>query len=292
MNPFQMLGLSDEASLDDIKKAFRNLSMQYHPDKNGSPEAADKFRAIRDAYELITTDQKIKRYKSRRAGTINWDADLENYFKDFFGHMNGQPNVKKTVYVTVAITLEEAFRGGKKSFYYRVGQTCSKCGGLGATQFDAQGKIKVVCEKCAGSGATSQTLQTAVDIPQSVDNGRVLPAEDPNVHVTVNIVPHNSFERRQFDIFSEVTIPLVKVFDGSSAVVNTLHGPVDVQIPKCIQHDQQLRIKNHGMWDFRKGAFADHIIKLKIQIPKLPDEICTRIVECLNGTEKEKAPSS
>lgn len=290
MNPFQVLGLKDDASLDDIKKAFRTLSMQYHPDKNDSEEAIQKFREVRDAYELINTEQKIQRYRSKKANPLNWDSDMETFFKDFFG--NGRAAVKKTVYVTVSITLEEAFKGGKKSFFYRVAQTCAGCGGTGATQFDSHGRVRVICEKCTGRGTIAQTLSASVDIPQSVEHGKIIPADNGAVQVTISLVPHNSMERRQFDIFSEITIPLIQVFDGSSVTVNTLHGPVEIQIPKCIQNDQQLRIRNHGMWDFRKNAFADHIIKLKIQIPKLPDEICSKIVECLLGAKKEEESGS
>lgn len=279
MNPFQVLGIPEESGIDEIKKAYRKLAVQYHPDKGAGNE--DKFREIQAAYELINSEQKLKQYKSRGNGAFVWDSDLETYFKDFFGRM-GSTQRHRTVYVTISITLEEAFAGGNKSIQYRIGETCHNCGGVGATTFDRNGRAVAACDKCAGTGSVGNVKQATVTIPRSVNTGTILNADQDDVLVTVQVTPHNLFERVGNTIYSQVTIPLVRAFDNSMITVDTLHGPVQMQVPRCVQQDQNLRLRGKGMFDSRKNAYGDHIIKLTVEIPTLPDEVCDQVVAILN----------
>lgn len=282
IDPFKVLGLPDTATYDEIKKRYKELAVQHHPDKGGD---AEKFKDIGAAYEMIGSEAKLKQYKSR--GSMQWDETFDSVFRDFFGR-GGFGVAKKTVHVTLTISLEEAFNGGTKKFMYRTAQTCGHCGGTGATAFYKTGRPKTLCQRCAGAGSISEVSEAQIDIPKSIPAGTSMFISAKDLHVTIQIAAHPVFERKGCDVYSHLEIPLVKVFDGSTSVVNTLHGPVEVAVPRCVQNDQFLRVREKGFYDSRKGGFGDHILRLKVSIPKLSDADCNKIVECLNGIQKKE----
>jgi len=278
MNPFQVLGLPENASQQEIKKAYRTLALKYHPDKEGGDE--DKFREIQSAYDLINTEQKVKSYKNKSHGSFVWDSDLETYFKDFFTNMQGSVR-KKTVHTILVLTLEESFQGVTKTIQYKINETCHFCGGTGATTFDKLGRAISSCDKCFGVGSTSDYKQTQIVIPRSVVSGTTLIAEEKDVMVNIQVAPHNLFEVSGTTVYSTVNLPFIKIFDNSTITADTLHGKIEVQIPQCVQPDQMLRLKGKGLFDNRKNSYGDHIIKIKIEIPKLSDKVCQSIVKVL-----------
>ena len=308
-NPFQVLGVDENATVDDIKKAYRKLAVMHHPDKTGGDDA--HFKRITQAYEEIGDEQALKRWKSR-GSTLNFDDDFNTYFKDFFHQFKP---VQRAVHAILPIDLEEAFKGGVKSFHYECVESCPSCGGLGGTSFEGcracngsghtilgqQGsltthmrcrdcsgmgkRIKVVCSGCGGTGSRSQTHKTEVIVPQGVIDGTQIPSIDKKVVVTFKINKHPIFERRHFDIYAEITLTLDQVFSGKSAIIKTLHGDVDVAIPRCVQPNQMLRIKHKGIFDFRRNLFGDHILKLNVIIPQLSPEDCDKLTEILAKKE-------
>lgn len=289
INPYEILGLSEDASLDEIKKTFRELSKKYHPDKNqGDKISEEKFKKISEAYDMINSEQKIKQYKNRGTG-LNWDQDFENIFSDFFKFRNGSPfGATRVSYVTMHVTLEEIFNGTIKNFNYKIANTCKNCGGTGGTSFNNFGKIVHVCQACNGRGSKEEIKSTRVIIPKSLDDGAQIVSEDPSVIVTVRQMPHNNFQRNGFNVVSEETIPLVSVFEGSDVDILTLHGQLKVTIPKFSQTGSLLRVRGKGLLDPRINSYGDHIIKLKIEIPQvLTDSQCKKIVSVLKNEEEK-----
>lgn len=284
MSPFKTLGVPDTATLDEIKKAYKKLAVQHHPDKGGD---AEKFKQITTAYEKINSEDKLRAYKS---GSIFNDADFDAIFGEMFKHHRAQP-ARKNIFVGIALTLEEMFQGGTKTFNYAYPETCKECGGVGATAFDRMGRAKTVCTKCHGRGSIFSQATAEVEFPRSVAENSQLVSKDRSVFANVQAIPHPKFTRRNFDIYSEVTIPLIAVFSDAKMTVDTLHGPIEVQVPRCIQPEQLMRIRGKGLFDFRKNDFADHIIKVRVTIPILSEQQCQKIVECLDDSEKETKSS-
>lgn len=283
-NPFTILGLTEDATQEQIKKAYRELSKQYHPDKN--PQGEEKFKEISEAYDLINSEEKVKLYKNRgQAGDFIWDDEhFRSMFADFFGH--GRMNRQKNTFVSITIPLEEFFTGVVKHFAVKVSTTCSNCGGGGATTFDQLGRPLRACDVCKGNGSTFEKRNVTVSIPRSIESGSTLHAEN-NVFVTVNQIPHERFERRAFNIVSREQIPLIKVFEGSDLTIQTLHGAVQLKLPKLLQNGQMLRIRGKGLYDFRKNSYGDHIIEITIVMPtNLTEPQCRKIAEILDGKEK------
>ncbi len=168
---YQVLGVAKTASADEIKKAYRKLAMQYHPDRNpGNKEAENKFKEATEAYEVLKDDQKRAGYDQYghegaqggfggfgggQSGGFDFN-DIFNNFSDIFGDMGGRQQSKKRsaaqrgsdIRYNLEISLEEAFRGVTEKISFTIPVTCEPCKGSGAQN----GEKASDCTTCKGSG--------------------------------------------------------------------------------------------------------------------------------------------
>ncbi len=174
---YEVLGVPKNASKDDIKKAYRKLAIQYHPDKNaGNPEAEEKFKEATEAYEVLAEDKKRQAYdqfgfagvEGMGAGAAGGDystvfRDFEDIFGDFSGIFDSffgggtrrrRPGGRESVSrgsdlrYNLEISFKEAVFGAKKEISYQKHHTCNVCGGSGAES----GSGRQTCPSCGGTG--------------------------------------------------------------------------------------------------------------------------------------------
>jgi len=166
---YQVLGVSKNASADEIKKAYRKLAMQYHPDRNpGNKEAEAKFKEATEAYEVLKDDQKKAAYDQyghsafaqgggQAGGFDGFDFnDIFSNFSDIFGDFGGRQQNKKRsaaqrgsdIRYNLEISLEEAYRGVNEKISFTIPTVCGSCDGNGAQN----GEKPVDCPTCKGSG--------------------------------------------------------------------------------------------------------------------------------------------
>jgi molecular chaperone DnaJ len=166
---YEVLGVQRDASKDQIKDAYRTLAMQFHPDRNKSPEAEERFKEISEAYAVLSDDQKRQQYNT--LGHSGFDqrykqedifrgADFDSVFRDmgfgdifrtFFGGGGfgaERNNTGQDLAYNLEITLEEAAKGAEKEIEIPRTERCDICGGSGA----APGTSAKVCPRCGGSG--------------------------------------------------------------------------------------------------------------------------------------------
>jgi molecular chaperone DnaJ len=203
-DPYFILGVERNASIDDIKRAYRRLARDFHPDRNPeNPEAAERFQEVRAAYDQIGTDQKKR----------EWDALHVNPFQSYgtvgsgpqgFSSLFKQPPQPgqrarpamrgRDIETEVQISFEAALQGTTADVDFSVDEVCDRCegdrsfrevcplcGGSGletgedhlATRIcpTCQGDEKVPCTKCGGSGRIKDTRRHRVKIPAGVDDG-------------------------------------------------------------------------------------------------------------------------
>ena len=170
---YKILGVSKGASKDDIKKAFRKLSIKYHPDRNqGDKKAEEKFKEVAEAYEVLGDDEKRKQYDNP-ASNFDFKAsggpdfggmDINDILKHFggfggfgdfdFGEERKPRQVVGTnIQITFPLTLEELFNGVTKKIKYNRFEPCDECGGSGLTA----NSRKRTCKSCGGTGTVFQS---------------------------------------------------------------------------------------------------------------------------------------
>lgn len=175
---YEVLGVPRNASTDQIKKAFRGLARQYHPDVNKEPDAEKKFKEINEAYEVLADDQKRARYDRFGHAGVQGAAgagagyggftstDFADIFDDFFtSFMGGRqgatrrgPRRGENIAVDVTLDFTEAAFGVDKDIeYYRL-EHCDVCDGSGARE----GSQPVTCPECNGAGEVRRVTQTFV----------------------------------------------------------------------------------------------------------------------------------
>ena len=185
---YEVLGVSKDSSDEEIKRAFRKLAKQYHPDVNKEPGAEEKFKEIGEAYAILSDPEKRKQYDqfghaafdgaSGVPGFSGFDAsdiDLSSIFEDLFGGSFGgfsnfgfgggsrntnRPTKGRDTLVKVKLTFEEAIFGCKKTIKLDLNDECSACHGKGG--FD-----ETVCPTCGGSGRVISQQQSLFGVIQT-----------------------------------------------------------------------------------------------------------------------------
>src|SRR5262252_7890912 len=170
---YEILGVARSASDDDIKKAYRRLALQYHPDRNQAPEATERFKEATEAYQVLSDTEKRSMYDRyghaafERAGTGTVDfsnfvgLSIEDLFESFFGTPGGRGTRQRVqrgqdLRYDMHLTLEEAVFGTSKEISLTKNATCKKCDGSGMEP----GTQPTRCTRCEGSGEIRRVQQS------------------------------------------------------------------------------------------------------------------------------------
>lgn len=179
-DPYQVLGVEVHASKTEIKKAYRSRAKKYHPDLNpGNEEAAEKFKELSSAYDILQDDEKRALYDrygaaafenggpGQSSGFGGFGFDPNDIFGDLFSDLFGRggqsarrnpnaPQVGEDIRVEVRLSFREACFGTTKTIRIKRYRTCDDCHGNGA----APGSEKRTCPQCHGSGVSNQEVRT------------------------------------------------------------------------------------------------------------------------------------
>jgi molecular chaperone DnaJ len=203
-SPYDTLGVAKNASADEIKKAYRKLAREHHPDRNpGDAEAEERFKDIQSAYDLLSNAEKRKQYDTFGAnggpggfgrGNVNFGADfnigdLGDIFGGLFGsggrrgsRGRGEPGLRGAdIEATVNLSFEDSLRGVETKIPVEVDAPCRECGGSGAQP----GTAPIICPECNGRGvrAESQGLfALSQPCPRCRGNGTVIEKPCPKCH--------------------------------------------------------------------------------------------------------------
>jgi|SRR5688572_12852459 DnaJ-class molecular chaperone len=301
---YQVLGLSRTASGDDIKKAYRRLARQYHPDLHSGSKKAEmekKFKELNEAHEVLSDPDKRKKYdqygaqweqaeayeKARQqagAQGFNWQQqsggdfraeDYSDIFENLFsgrsrgGAGRGFSVTGEDLEAEVELTLREVLSGVTKRVSLREPILCPTCQGTGALR----GRT---CPTCFGAGSTTELKTIEVKIPAGVQEGtrvRVGGKGQPgsnggkrgDLYLHVTIKPDPIFRRQGSDI--HVTLPVYpwEAALGAEIMAPTLTEPVRVKVPAGSKAEGKLRLKDKGLPS--ASGHGDLFLNLQIVLP-------------------------
>lgn len=309
---YAVLGVSDTATPDDIKKAYRKLARKYHPDVSKEADADTKFKDLGEAYEVLKDPEKraeydqLRKYGARADGAFEpppgWqsasgfggggytDADARQ-FSEFFEEVFGgsrrggfagghggfrQPTRSRgeDVHARLALFLEEAYKGCEKQVQFT------------SHELDPQGRVVV----------RPKTLN--VKIPAGVRDGQHIRlkgqgapgfggGENGDLFIEVELAPHPLFTLEGRDVV--VTLPVApwEAALGASVTVPTLSGKVSVKVPKGSSSGRKLRLKGKGLPGKHPG---DQIVVLQVVMPEHHSDEAEALYRQLAELEKSFDP--
>jgi molecular chaperone DnaJ len=269
---YQILGLTKSASEAEIKKAYRKLALQYHPDRNKGKDAEAKFKEVTKAYEVLSDPQKKQTYDQFGHAAFEQGAGQNPYGGaggpfGGFGQQQGGPF--SYTYTTGGdggagfdfggfndpFEIFEQFFGGASPFgRQQRRQTYSL-----AIDFDEA--VHGVTKKVS-IGDKSQTIK----IPAGVDEGSRIRFGDYDV--IISVIPDKRFQREGFDIVGIKEISFAQAALGGEVEVETIDGSLKLRIPSGTQPGTTIRLREKGVPHLHGGGRGDHYIRIKVTVPK------------------------
>ena len=253
---YDRLGVSKDASQDEIKKAYRKMSKKYHPDINKEPGAEEKYKEVQEAYETLGDEQKRAAYDQYGAaganggfggGTGGFDGfnggagfgGFEDIFSSFFGGGGAtrNPNAPRQgddLQYRVDLTFEEAVFGVEKEVSYNGEASAETCAGTGAKP----GTSPVTCSRCHGQGVINVDTQTPLGMMRRQVTCDVCHGTGKEIKDPCPTCHGSGHEKKRHK--------------------------VSVKIPAGVETGQQIRLQGQGEAGFNGGPYGDLFVIIKV----------------------------
>lgn len=267
---YEVLGVAKSATADELKRAYRKLALEWHPDRNKSPEATDTFKEINQAYEILSDPQKRQSYDQFghsafepgsggfgggspfgggvRQGPFSYSytgggnpfdgvdfSDPFDIFEQFFGGgFRTQNRARRNVY-QIRIELLEAVKGVTKEVHLPKGE--------------------------AGGGSQIKTIK----VPAGVNTGSRIRFDD--FDVMIEVAEDAVYKREEDNLIVEQSISFLQAIIGAVVEVPTVDGLVKIRIQPGTQHGTLIRLKGKGVPHVRGNGRGDQYVVVKIAIP-------------------------
>ena len=259
MDYYNTLGVPRDADQDTIKKAYRKLAMQHHPDKGGDP---NEFQKISEAYETLSDLDKRFQYDNPQAqpqgfpGGFSFHAqgfDINDIFSQIFGQQNfhqRRQQHRQVFRTQVFVNLIDVYNGASQ-----------------VMQINTQQGPKVV----------------TINVPKGIESGEQMRYDDiiDNASLIIQFIIHKElkFDRSGDDLYSTIPISVLDLITGTKIEFTTLSGKkLEVSIKPFTQPTDHIRIQGHGMPIRDSGFYGDQLLLLK---PYVPDNISQDIIDSI-----------
>ncbi len=262
MDYYKVLGVTKSATADELKRAYRKLAVQFHPDKNKSKEAEEKFKEINQAYEVLGNEQKRKQYD--QFGAAAFENGGRGAGGPFGGGFGGQQGPFTYSYSSNGgqgfdfggfsdpFDIFEQFFGGNASYSRRKPSY--------SLRIDFIESVKGTTKTVSLEGKRRD-----IKVPAGVNEGSRIQFNDFDIVISVS--PSSKFRREGYDIISDVKIPMAEAALGGIEEVETVEGKVKLKIPQGTQSGTLIRMKGKGVKHVNNSTRGDHYVRVQLEIP-------------------------
>ena len=292
---FKTLGVGRNAKEDEIKRAYRKLALQYHPDRNpGDKKAEENFKEINEAYQVLSDPEKRRRYEqlgesyaryTQRGGTsggFNW----EDWFTQNPVGGSGTGNVRVEVG-----DFSDVFSGGFSEFFTRIFGGRPDMGDASWAQAAPRSRTErpvyqqeVEITLLEAYQGTTRRLEmegrrldvkipagartgTKVRVADAVSTGPQGPKAD--LYLVIRVLDDTKYERKGDDLYTDVTVDLFTAILGGEVTIPTLSGNVLLKIPEGTQPGQTFRLAGRGMPHIKQpDVHGDLLVRARVKIPR------------------------
>ncbi len=272
---YETLGVSESASADEIKKAYRKLARKYHPDINKDPEAQEKFKEINAAYEVLSDPEKKAQY--------------DQFGDQMFGGQNFQDFARgQGAEVDLEEILRQMFGGGGGAGGFGGGSARGGFGGFSgggfgggyrAPDLDIHARITVPFLVAVNGGKHHISINGEsfdIKIPAGIKNGETLRVrgkgkkaggQSGDLLIKVEVADSPEYERKGNDLYKTFDVPLKTALFGGKVQVQTPEKEVSLKVPKNTKNGQKFRLKGKGVPDRKTGLKGDLYLIANIVLP-------------------------
>ena len=277
--PYEVLGVKPDASADEIRKVYRKLAKQFHPDINpGKPEAESRFKEISAAYDLLSDPEKRARYDRGEIDETGAERPPRGYYRD---HAEGAQGWRYQPEGEMDLNdLEDLFAAFGSAGRRRRGEAGPGFKARGADRHFTL-NVDFVTAATGGKQRLSLAPEEWLDVTVSagIEEGQVLRLRGKggpgfgggsggDALIEVHVAPHPLFRRDGDNVLLELPVSLAEAVLGARVAVPTVTGPVTMTIPKGSDTGVQLRLRGKGI---QKKNAGDEIVTLKVLIGRSSD---------------------
>ena len=266
---YETLGVSESASADEIKKAYRKLARKYHPDINKDESAVDKFKEINAAYEVLSDTEKKQQY--------------DQYGDQMFGGQNFHDFARgQGQGVDLDEILRQMFGGGggaSGGFGGFGGGGAGGFGGFGGPDLDMQARIVVpfMVSITGGKHNVSANGQSFdIKIPAGIKSGETLrvrgkgkqyQGQAGDLLIKVDIAASDEYERKGDNLYKTFDVPLKEALFGGKVQIETPEKEVSLKVPQNTKNGQKFRLKGKGVPDRKTAMKGDLYLVANVVLP-------------------------
>jgi molecular chaperone DnaJ len=290
---YKILGVEKGASKDDIKKAFRKLAHEHHPDKNkGNAESEKKFKEASEAYSVLSDDNKRAQYDQFGSAGAGFGGGQGGFNGAGFGGFGGQGGFGGFDFS--GFSRQYSSQNGQ-GFEFDLGDIFGEIFGGGRRPRKGQ-NITIDVEisfKDSVFGIEKEISvgkeKLSIKIPAGIESGQGLrvpgrgedgPGGKGDLIVRVWVPDHKVFRKEGWNLIMELPLKLSTALLGKVVEIETLEGKLEVTIPAGTTHNEILRVKNHGVPNER-GKRGDLLIVTKVNMPKKLSKQAQKLIEQL-----------
>jgi len=272
---YETLGVSENASAEEIKKSYRKLARKYHPDINKDESAVDKFKEINAAYEVLSDAEKKAQYDQYGDSMFGGQN-----FHDFAQGQGGGVDLDEI--------LRQMFGGGGGGFSGSQGGFGGFGGGFGGPDLDMQARITIPFMVSITGGkhnisANGQSFD--IKIPAGIKSGETMrvrgkgkqyQGQAGDLLIQVDVSSSDEYERKGDNLYKTFDVPLKEALFGGKIAIETPEKEVSLKVPQNTKNGQKFRLKGKGVADRKTAMKGDLYLVANVVLPDvdtLDDEL-------------------